>query len=478
MNKIPILICLLIPIHCIGENISWYPKFHLAPPKGWMNDPNGLSFFDGYYHAFYQHYPDKPEWGLMHWGHARSINMLDWEHLPIALSPSIPEDIDGIFSGSAVVNDGNLTLMYTGVSGNSTHQAQCIAYGSDGINFKKVGVVLKKDGNDLNFRDPKLWKQDDSWFVVVGSKTYNNRGEVLLYSSPDLYSWDYQGVLAQADKNLGYMWECPDFFTLNGKQILIINPQGISAKGYDYLNLYQTGYFVGAWEPGKEYQIEKGFREIDHGHDFYASQTFLAPDGRRILIAWLDMWESEFPEQSEAWAGMFTLPRELTLSECGDLQIRPIREVQDKRRAIPINHSPLFVDNKFIYITLKDAPGHEVYLEFDKHHKNATVYGAKMGDADHGFNVYVDVRAGRLFLERSYVNFNISKSSRNLKIDLKQPISLDIFVDSSSVEVFVNNGFGVLSSRIYPTDKDRELVVYSDSKLLKLNTYKIWRICE
>ena len=118
------LLVLLIGKQVLASYDPWYPKYHLSPPKGWMNDPNGLIYYDGYYHAFFQHNPYDVVWGTMHWGHARSTDMLQWEHLPIALEPSLTEDIDGIYSGSAVNDNGTLTLIYTGFGGNLTHQMQ------------------------------------------------------------------------------------------------------------------------------------------------------------------------------------------------------------------------------------------------------------------------------------------------------------------------------------------------------------------
>ncbi|XP_076274634.1 sucrose-6-phosphate hydrolase-like isoform X1 [Rhynchophorus ferrugineus] len=475
MSKLLLTIAALLPILC-GADHGWYPVYHVAPPQGWMNDPNGLSYFDGYYHAFYQHYPYAPEWGLMHWGHARSKNMLNWEHLPIALTPSLPEDIDGIFSGSGVVNEGNLTLMYTGVSGNSTHQEQCLAYSSDGVNFTKEGVVLKKGGNDENFRDPKLWWQDDSWFVVIGSKTDDNRGEVLLYRSPDLKDWSYEGVLASADDKLGYMWECPDFFTLNNKQILLINPQGVEQDGYDYQNLYQTGYFVGSWAPGGNYTVEEGFKEIDHGHDFYASQTFFAPDGRRILIGWLAMWESEFPERADGWAAMLTLPRELTLSESNVIEVRPIREVQEYREEISSNSEPITISGGAPYGLLADAKANEVTVRFDTASTTAKTYGLFFGNEAGSLNISVNVDLGRLFVTRYYPNYNITESERSVAVDLSGPLNLDVFLDSSSIEIFVNDGAGVLSSRIYPVDGQRDLVAYQTDGVAVLSQYSVWNL--
>ncbi|MHC3036160.1 glycoside hydrolase family 32 protein, partial [Klebsiella pneumoniae] len=156
-------------------NPRWYPRYHLAPPAGWMNDPNGLSWFDGYYHAFYQHYPWQPVWGPMHWGHARSRDMVNWEHLPIALAPEGPEDKDGCFSGSAVVEGNKLALIYTGhkfdgeAKEENLYQVQCLATSTDGIHFERQGMILDTPRGVHHFRDPKVWQEGDNWYMVVGA---------------------------------------------------------------------------------------------------------------------------------------------------------------------------------------------------------------------------------------------------------------------------------------------------------------------
>jgi beta-fructofuranosidase len=132
---------------------------------------------------------------------------------------------------------------------------------------------------------------------------------------------------------MGYMWECPDFFTLNGKRVLMFSPQGMQAAGFSNRNLFQSGYLIGEWQPGQRFIRHGEFREMDNGHDFYAPQSFATPDGRRIVIGWLDMWESPLPEQQDGWAGMLSLPRELSLSADDRLQMRPAKEVESLRGA-------------------------------------------------------------------------------------------------------------------------------------------------
>ncbi len=187
-------------------NLRWYPRYHLAARAGWINDPNGLVWFNGWYHAFYQHHPYSTQWGPMHWGHARSKDLVHWEHLPVALAPEGPEDKDGCFSGSAVVDGDTLALIYTGhkFHGDASdeanlYQVQCLATSRDGVCFERQGIVVDTPPGLHHFRDPKVWREGDSWYMIVGARD-GETGQVRLYRSADLHQWHDAGVLDEAEK--------------------------------------------------------------------------------------------------------------------------------------------------------------------------------------------------------------------------------------------------------------------------------------
>ena len=318
---------------------DYYPQFHLAPPAGWINDPNGLICIDGVYHAFFQHHPYSEHWGPMHWGHATSRDLIRWQHQPIALAPDAPYDKDGCFSGCAVDDNGVLTLIYTGHmwlgepgDDSQVREVQCLATSEDGIRFIKHGPVLAPPDGIQHFRDPKVWCENGEWWLVVGAKE-NGLGQVRLYRSADLRAWRFDRVLAGAQTaHQGYMWECPDFFPLGEQHLLLFSPQGLAAQGYRYRNRFQSGYLLGHWRPDGDFTVTQPFCELDAGHDFYAPQTFTAADGRRLLFAWMDMWESPMPSKAHRWAGALTLPRELTLAADGSVRMNPARELAALRR--------------------------------------------------------------------------------------------------------------------------------------------------
>ena len=249
------------------------PDFHLSARTGWMNDPNGFSYYNGLYHMFYQYYPYEPRWNSMHWGHAVSKDLLHWKYLPAALAPDEAYDRDGCFSGSAAaLPDGRQILMYTGElrkrQANGEYcdiQTQCIAVG-DGADYEKYEMNPVLDKTDIpegssvhDFRDPKVWqKKDGTYCCIVGNRPADGSGQILLYTSPDGFHWNYKSVLAANHNRFGKMWECPDFFELDGKWILLTSPQDMLPEGFEYHNGNGTLCLIG------EYDEDTGtFKEQD-----------------------------------------------------------------------------------------------------------------------------------------------------------------------------------------------------------------------
>lgn len=455
-------------------NYRWYPRYHLAARAGWMNDPNGLVWFDGWYHAFYQHHPYSTKWGPMHWGHARSKDLVHWEHLPVALAPEGPADKDGCFSGSAVVNGNELSLIYTGhkfhgeeKTDENLYQVQCLATSSDGINFERHGMIIDTPPGLHHFRDPKVWREGEYWYMVVGARV-SDTGQVRLYRSSDLHEWSDQGILAEAAVGMGYMWECPDFFTLGDKRVLMFSPQGMAAKGFKNRNLFQSGYLICDWQPGQQLIHNGQFIEMDNGHDFYAPQSFLAPDGRRIVIGWLDMWESPMPEQQDGWAGMLSLPRELSISDDNQIIMKPAAEVIALRgnEYTILTHS---LYNQKVLVT-PDAETIELQIDWQLSNSTAEQYGISLGN---GLRIYIDNQAQRLVLERRYPEHNLD-GVRSVPLPTNNKLSLRVFIDLSSVEVFVNDGYSCLSSRIYPHPEQRELTLFANNGSGMLTNAKYW----
>ena len=430
-------------------NPRYRQAFHIMTPGGWLNDPNGVCYFKGYYHVFYQFNPYSAEWGPMHWGHVRSKDLLHWEQLPIALTPGDPEDTGGCFSGSAIVKDDRLYLIYTGHhyyrADDLDHfwENQNVAYSDDGIHFTKAEanpVIEAPADNTQDFRDPKVWEHNGKYYLVVGgSQTKGHLGRLLFYESTDLLHWQFRGPIGQASasQDEGFMWECPDTFRLNGADVTLFSPMGMQNRGHAFLNENPASYFVGHLDyQTATYRTDEPFHSADSGHNFYATQTFLAPDGRRIMWAWMSPFAEKMAEQADGWAGCLTMPRELTLKN-GRLCQAPIQEFTALRQKKDLA-SELTLNSTAQTLALKDAQHSEVIL------KGLTGVPLIWQLADEqGSLITLTYQNGELTLAARDKDLRYAACPRLT--------ALHFFVDTSSVEIFVNDGETTFTERFYTT---------------------------
>ncbi|MGQ3318112.1 glycoside hydrolase family 32 protein [Pseudomonas brassicacearum subsp. neoaurantiaca] len=437
---------------------DYRPDYHLAPVAGWMNDPNGVVFFRGEYHVFYQHHPFDAKWGPMYWGHAKSADLVHWQHLPLALAPGDDFDRHGCFSGSAVVCGDTLALIYTGHTwlgevGDERfiRQVQCLATSDDGIRFVKHGAVIENAPQEtiMHFRDPKVWQEDGYWYLIAGARL-GDKPLLPLYRSTDLHTWEFLDYVSSGNEGDGYMWECPDLFRLNGRDVLLYSPQGMQPEGYERLNKYQTGYRIGRLD--SEWHFTGGpFIELDNGHDFYAAQTLEAADGRRLVWAWLDMWESPMPSQDHHWCGMLGLPRELELQ--GDrLGVFPARELTALRQA-PLPSVAPWGESGSCWVPQVLGDRLEIHVHLDLLGCTEGRLGVALrcsADEQEQTLLYYDASLQRLVLDRSRSGAQVS-GQRSVSIESTQTqLHLRVFLDRSSIEVFEENGRFSFSSRLYP----------------------------
>lgn len=457
--------------------------YHVMAPANWINDPNGLVQYKGEYHVFYQHHPYDENWGPMHWGHVKSNDLVHWEQLPVALAPGDTCDTDGCFSGSAVDNNGELTLIYTGhhytdKEQNLFYQNQNIAVSKDGITFDKVGenpVIAEPPADSSHhFRDPKVWKYNDTWYMVLGNSTKEEIGRVILYSSSDLRKWEYIGVLAQSNGDLGYMWECPDFFELDGKYVLLFSPQGVESDGDLYNNLFQTGYLVGEYDYETNEFVHGSFTELDNGHDFYAVQTLLDDQGRRIAIGWMDMWESNMPTKAEGWCGALTLPRVVTMGANNKILMNPVEELTLLRESEHNECTNQFISGSYLVETNKDLV--EVKAVFDLTNSNAQSVGLKI----RGMNQEEAVLT--YHLDKQKLTLDCSKCGkeedgiRNAILEANEILSLHVFIDRSSIEIFANDGQTTMTSRIYPTEERLGIELFAENGDVQIKELTYWNL--
>lgn len=457
---------------------------------GWINDPNGFVQYKGSYHLFYQHYPYLPQWGPMHWGHARSRDLIKWEYLPIALAPDESYDSGGCFSGSAVEKDGLLYLMYTGhvTTGPDTSnhyvQTQNLAVSEDGVRFVKyesnpvIGLRQIPEGASLkDFRDPKVFERNGCYYVVIGSNDGRGRGQILLYRSSDLKAWTYVGVMAKGGEELGDNWECPDFFSIGESDFLMFSPQRMPPQGRDYHNLHSTVYMRGRWDEESGVFHSEGYTPMDQGFDFYAPQSALDDRGRRIVVGWMDMWESEMPTQNgHQWAGAMTLPREMVV-EGGQVRFRPVEEIESYReREFALRDVEL--DGETVLETRGDS--YELEAVFDVGDAggagSAERFGLKLrvGDGEETALSY-SPREGVFSLDRSRSGIGPGGVRETAVPLCGGKLKLRAFVDRSSVEVFLQDGEKVMTARIYPGSGSLGIAAFSEGKC-KLESLRKWDI--
>ena len=507
-------------------NDFWTPQFHLFPPQGWMNDPNGLCQFKSIYHAFYQYTPEWPANELRYWGHAVSKDLLSWETLPIAISPDATCDKDGAFSGSAWIETRDaaagggaaaaskvMRLFYTGnVMDETRPEADGIDIGreayevmmtsEDGLSFSPKHVVLKPadypDTCTNHVRDPKVWEQDGAMRMLLGArerdvaavnaKTADERhdsGVVLMYDSNDCgVSWTLHSVirgtnaLGQRDA-FGYMWECPFLVQLDGQEFLSVCPQGLregagteasantelsadaepsadaskgsrlsdsanlqenaSSKPLDkWQNIWQSGYFP-LPEGQKLINVETvstdNFVLWDHGFDFYAPQTFVDDSGRTILIGWMGIIDPTYHSYPAGivFCHNLTLPRELSLSDDGVVLQHPVKELDARRREC----------------TEFDVDG---LVEIDQLSGDIEISGIS-GDGTLTLNDALVLSYSKGIFTLQFIDEDTAAGRTQRSIQLKQISDLRVIVDGSTVEIYLNDGRAVFSTRWFPASE-------------------------
>lgn len=444
------------------------PGFHLSVQVGWMNDPNGFSYYNGEYHLFYQYHPYASYWGPMHWGHAVSKDLLHWRYLPAALAPDESYDKDGCFSGSAVeMDDGRHLLMYTGVVEEELPdgtkkgvQTQCVAIG-DGVNYEKYEgnpVIdegqLPEGGDRFEFRDPRIWKAEDGTYRCVAGNCDGDRdGQILLYSSKDALHWNFEKILLRNHDRFGKMWECPDFFELDGKQVLLTSPQDMLPQGFEYHNGNGTVCFIGTYDEETDTFHEEYNQAIDYGIDFYAPQTVLTPDGRRIMIGWMQNWDTcNLYTFKEPWFGQMSLPRELSVKN-GRLIQKPIRELEELRHDKVVYENVTLKDTTIrldgikgrrvdMELTLRPGDEEKLYQKFWVRFAQDEKYFTSLSFRPHESLLKVD----RKF---SGSRRAIIHQRRSLVRSDKGQIKLRIILDNFSMEVFVNDGEHVMAATVH-----------------------------
>lgn len=451
---------------------SFRPQIHFSPQAHWMNDPNGMVYFNGIYHLFFQYYPNGTVWGPMHWGHAVSPDMIHWKEMPIAL---YPDSLGYIFSGSAVVDSNNtsgfgkpgkipLVAIFTRhdpkgeEAGTNTFQNESIAYSLDnGKTWTKYsGNPVLKNPGIRDFRDPKVmwYAKEKKWVMTLATKD-----RITFYSSPDLKSWRKESEFGEKIGAHGGVWECPDLFPLklNGKTywILIVNlnpggPNGGSA----------TQYFIGQFDGNKFISNDDKIRWVDYGPDEYAGITWNNTGNRRIFLGWMSNWEYANEVPTLKWRNAMTIPRQLILKQVGEnilLASEPINELSSLkiRVATKISNQSILPKQCIVRlkmnlindyaITLSNKMGNEVLIGYDK---KSNQY-------------YIDrTKSGKVNFQKDFTGrFTAPRLAKGKKSDLT------LVVDAASIELFADHGLTVMTAIYFPDGPFDKIQLSSASTL-------------
>jgi beta-fructofuranosidase len=446
----------------------WYPKVHIAANAGWINDPNGLCHFNGRYQVYYQHHPYSPHWGPMHWGHVSSADLVTWRHEPIAMAPSLEEDKDGVFSGSAIADGDELVVFYTGHrwkngvnEDEGNLQVQCRATSADGLTFVKEGVVVTGPPELPHFRDPKVWRMDERWFMVFGVCTAEGFGEVWLYVSEDGKTWDFEQILFRDPDPNAFMLECPDMFPLGDKWVIVYCPMGPKPTGYGARNGHNAGYVVGEWAPGREFTPLTDYRPADWGGNYYAPQSFLTPDGRRVAFGWMGGFDHPIASQRESWCGQLTVPRELSLGEDLRLRALPVAEFA-LLRTDTVELGEVRIPRDGETLLLEDVDAVDIELTLALSDGDAERVGMVLRtDTGNEIVIAYDDLAERVQIDRRRAGYG-ERGYRAAPFtgDL---LELRVVVDRGSVEVFVGDGSECVSSLVFLGEGVRSAILFSES---------------
>lgn len=430
------------------------PTYHFLPPANWMNDPNGLIQWRGRYHLFYQYNPNGAFHGTIHWGHAVSDDLVHWRDLPIALAPTPGgPDKDGVYSGCALDHDGVPTLMFTGIR----PEVQCVATAAD-PDDPDLAVWRKHPSNPVipapppgldpvGFRDPFVWREADGWYCVIGSGIEGEGGTILLYRSQDLVRWEYLHELCRGEHaETGRMWECPNFFPLGDKHVLLISP----------IPLRKVLYLVGEYRDHRFVPERTGI--VDDGGSYYAPQTMLDERGRWLMWGWLREDRIAETQEASGWSGVMSVPTELSLTADGRLALRPVPELETLRGTHRAVIDPNLVDGSLhlladvggrhleFELTIRSTSGDEVWL---------SVLRSPEGEEE--TRIVYDSGTQQLWIDRSVSSLDQEDSNdwqgTGIHPESDGTVRLRVFLDGSVVAVFASDGTS-LTCRVYPTRED------------------------
>lgn len=451
-------------------NSQYRLSYHIMPEIGWLNDPNGLCQVNGFHHQYFQYCPYNIDGSFKTWGHVMTKNFIDYEYCPIALYPDSDYDQHGVYSGCCFYENGTMNFFYTGNVKlfdrndydyiNSGRLSNTLRIQSqDGLIFNQKELVLSNPDYPKNLsnhiRDPKVFKFENKYYLVLGARRKDNWGCVILYVSDDLVNWDFYTEIT-TEKPFGYMWECPDMFLLDGQWVLTCCPQGVVGDEYQYTSIYQSVYmFLDADFEKKDFKITK-IQELDCGFDFYAQQSYVDESERIIMLGWMGMPDVDYDNLSisDGWQHALTIPRQLKLKN-GCLVQEAVSELENLR-ANHQNYSMSKINQLKLSNSYELLVNNIDFCNFELNIGNEIVLSYNQG-----------------VLEIDITKIGCGRKLR--KIRLSSLKDLRIFRDVSSVEIFINNGEYSFTSRIYSQQLNSNIQVVGNNEI-SLDYYDLSKI--
>lgn len=460
-----------------NDSNIWRNKNHIEMPFGLVNDPNGLSYFNGKYHIFYQWNPFGCEHKTKHWALVKTTDFVNFTKPEIILKPEDWFDKNGCYSGGAYVKDDTLKLFYTGNVKNEKDEResyQCIVdYNKDG-SFEKRGPIIPKqpDGYTAHFRDPMIFVNEGIYYMVLGVQRENLTGAALIYKSDDIEKWELVGELETDMKEFGYMWECPNIIKVNDdRYAFLFSPQGLEAEEFKNQNIYQSGYVIGNLDfKVPQLKNHSEFKEIDMGFDFYAPQVFTHND-KNIMIGWVGMpdKDSEYPSgENGGWMFPLTLPRVLEYKD-NVLYQKPLKEVESLREKQIVSVKDLYINEYSL-----DLDSRNIEIDLELLLEESTFIDFKFIFRDEYINLTYNKENGICVIDRNNMKLG-GKGIRKFKLNVDKTLKLHMFIDNSVMEIYYQEGLETTTLMYFPKFDDFKIEIKSDNKV-KMSELNIWNL--
>lgn len=450
-------------LHDSIRRSSWRTEYHIQTVTGLLNDPNGFSYFDGKWHLFYQWFPYGAVHGMKHWYHVTSEDLIHWQNKGLTLKPDLKYDNHGCYSGSAFPKGDYLYMVYTG--NHREPDGKRIPYqmiaamdGNGAVTKLKHPIITPQEGYTEHQRDPKIFMVGDTYYILLGAQDEKKKGRLLLYKSDQIaIGWEFAGELKVRgyEDGFGYMCECPDLEKIGDKWVLLFSPQGLERKEDSLRNAYPNVYFIGDLDlEDLEFRPDGEMQELDCGFDFYAAQCAMQkeiPD-TAILAGWVGGSDCSYPpSDEEGWSGLISIPRLLTIED-GKLIQRPAASIETLKGDVLFQAENGNVIRQSLFgrtpasciMHLENPEGENIHLG---------LFATYRSD---GFAIDYNASSKRFSIDRSGLEnqFNTQYGDER-HVTLNSGLqSLDIYVDHSVIEIYVNHGEKVLTSRVFPTDEE------------------------